>query len=52
VVDMTGTGSHFDFLGFRFWRSKRGGLRRFIRPKSRSKLREAVSGDNYNWSPR
>jgi RNA-directed DNA polymerase len=42
VVDMTGTGSHFDFLGFRFWRSKRGGLRRFIRPKSRSKLREAV----------
>lgn len=42
VVDMTGAGSHFDFLGFRFWRSKRVGLRRFIRPKSRSKLREAV----------
>lgn len=42
VVDMAPAGSHFDFLGYRFWRGKAGKLRRFIRPKSRQKLRERL----------
>ncbi|MGB7365591.1 group II intron reverse transcriptase/maturase [Carnobacterium jeotgali] len=42
VVDMGKTGSHFDFLGYRFWRGKRGNLRRFIRPKSQRNLRERI----------
>jgi RNA-directed DNA polymerase len=42
VVDMTAAGAHFDFLGYRFWRGKSGRLRRFIRPKSRQKLRERL----------
>jgi RNA-directed DNA polymerase len=39
VVDMTVGGSHFDFLGYRFWRSRKGKLSRVVRPKSESKLR-------------
>ncbi len=39
VVSLTEAGSHFDFLGYRFWRNKRGGLARYIRPKSRQKLK-------------
>ena len=39
VVDLTGSGSHFDFLGYRFWRSRTGGIKRLIRPKSWRKLR-------------
>ena len=42
VVDMAQAGNHFDFLGYRFWRGKAGNLRRFIRPKSRQKLRERL----------
>lgn len=42
VVDMAQAGSHFDFLGYRFWRGKAGKLRRFVRPKSRQKLRERL----------
>jgi len=42
VVAMTEGGSHFDFLGYRFWRGKKGNLLRFIRPKSRKKLRERL----------
>gem|GEM_PF-57074 len=42
VVDMAQAGAHFDFLGYRFWRGKTGKLRRFIRPKSRQKLRERL----------
>lgn len=44
LVEMTEAGSHFDFLGYRFWRSKRGKLKRFVRPKSRTKLRERLHG--------
>jgi RNA-directed DNA polymerase len=41
IVPMNEVGSHFDFLGYRFWRSKqRGRIRRFIRPKSQKKLKE------------
>ncbi len=39
VVDMAQARSHFDFLGYRFWRGKGGALRRLIRPKSARKLR-------------
>ena len=39
LVDMSGSGSHFDFLGYRFWRSRKGKLTRHVRPKSESKLR-------------
>lgn len=42
TVDMNGAGSHFDFLGYRFWRSRQGRLTRVIRPKSRKKLRERI----------
>lgn len=41
-IDMSETGGHFDFLGYRFWRGKAGKLRRFIRPKSRRNLREKI----------
>lgn len=39
VVDMAQVGAHFDFLGYQFWRGKAGKVRRFVRPKSRRKLR-------------
>jgi RNA-directed DNA polymerase len=39
VVSITQAGSHFDFLGFRFWKSKGGRIKRFVRPKSRQKLK-------------
>lgn len=39
IVDMSVAGGHFDFLGYRFWRSKRGKLSRQVRPKSLQKLR-------------
>jgi RNA-directed DNA polymerase len=42
IVSMDEVGSHFDFLGYRFWRSKLGGLRRFVRPKSKRKLKEKL----------
>ncbi len=34
--------AHFDCLGYRFERSKRGRLMRLVRPKSKRKLREAL----------
>lgn len=42
IIAMTEAGSHFDFLGYRFWRAKGGGLRRFVRPKSQRNLREQI----------
>ena len=42
VVDMEEAGSYFDFLGYRFQRSKRGRMMRLVRPKSGRKLREAI----------
>ena len=42
VVDMNQAGSHFDFLGYRFYRSRRGRLCRLVRPKSLRKLRETI----------
>lgn len=39
MVDMNLAESHFDFLGYRFKRSRRGGLMRLVRPKSLKKLR-------------
>ena len=33
VVDMTEVGAHFDFLGYRFQRSKKGKVLRLVRPK-------------------
>lgn len=40
VVDMNETKANFDFPGYRFQRSQKGGLLRLIRPKSKQKLRE------------
>jgi len=41
VVSMDKAGNHFDFLGYRFWVGKKNGqIRRFVRPKSKRKLRE------------
>jgi RNA-directed DNA polymerase len=42
VVDMGQAGSHFDFLGYRFHRTKRGRLARLVRPKSLRKLRDTI----------
>jgi RNA-directed DNA polymerase len=42
VVAMIEAGSHFDFLGYRFWRDKKGKVRHFIRPKSAQKLRAQI----------
>lgn len=42
TVDMNLADSHFDFLGYRFQRSRRGRLMRLIRPKSLRKLRETI----------
>lgn len=43
TVDMGPPKAHFDFLGYRFWRSKkRGQLRRFIRPKSVRKFKASL----------
>ena len=42
VVEMIEPGSHFDFLGYRFWRSHGGGIKRLVRPKSKKKLREKI----------
>lgn len=43
IVDTTQAGAYFDFLGYRFYRSKTGRIRRFIRPKSKKKLRDGLS---------
>ena len=42
VVDMNLSDSHFDFLGYRFQRSRRGRMMRLVRPKSLRKLRESI----------
>ncbi len=43
VVDMGQPQAHFDVLGYRFWQGKTSGrIRRFIRPKSLKKFRDAI----------
>jgi RNA-directed DNA polymerase len=42
VVDMNQPEAYFDYLGFRFMRTKKGKLIRLIRPKSQKKLRESL----------
>jgi RNA-directed DNA polymerase len=42
TVDMGLADRHFDFLGYRFKRSRRGRLIRLVRPKSLRKLRESI----------
>ncbi len=42
MVNMSVADSHFDFLGYRFKRSRRGRLIRLVRPKSLRKLRESI----------
>jgi len=39
IVDMTPVKSHFDFLGYRFYRNSKGAISQFVRPKSQQKLR-------------
>lgn len=42
TVNMTDADSHFDFLGYRFKRSRQGKMMRLVRPKSLCKLRESI----------
>lgn len=42
VVDMSQAASHFDFLGYRFYRRSKGKLTRIVRPKSEQKLRATL----------
>lgn len=42
VVDLNPADSHFDFLGYRYQRSRRGRLMKLVRPKSLRKLRESI----------
>jgi len=42
IVSMDQVGSHFDFLGYRFWRSKKGPLLRLVRAKSERNLKEKL----------
>ena len=42
IVDMNQVEGHFDFLGYRFWRGRKGNLRRFVRPKSKAKLKDKL----------
>ena len=42
LVNMIEADAHFDFLGYRFKRSKRGRIIRLIRPKSEQKFRDSI----------
>jgi RNA-directed DNA polymerase len=42
TVDMNLADSYFDFLGYRFQRSRRGKMMRLVRPKSLRKLHESI----------
>lgn len=39
TVAMIEAGSHFEFLGYRFWIGKKGDLQRYVRTKSQKKIR-------------
>ena len=42
IVDMKEAEAHFDFLGYRFKRTRRGRIIRLARPKSEAKLRDQI----------
>jgi RNA-directed DNA polymerase len=42
LVDMTQDRASFDFLGYRFLRTKKGKFIRLVRPKSKQKLRQSL----------
>ena len=42
IVDMNEVGAHFEFLGYRFQRSRKGKVLKLVRPKSKQKLRAAL----------
>jgi len=42
IAEMTEAGGHFDFLGYRFYRSRKGKLTRYPSPKSEKRLREKL----------
>ena len=44
IVDMTQVDAYFDFLGYRFKRSKKGTLMRLIKPGSKKTLRAKLKG--------
>ncbi len=52
AVDMNQADSHFDFLGYRFQRSRRGRMMRLVRPKSLRKLRESIKPRTHRTSGR
>ena len=42
VVSLDASGKYFDFLGYRFWQTRRGRITRLIRPKSKQKLKQKI----------
>jgi RNA-directed DNA polymerase len=42
LVNMNQTGAYFEFLGYRFKRSKAGKIMPLVRPRSQQKLRESI----------
>lgn len=43
IVNMGKPGEHFEFLGYKFWRSKKSGkIDRYIRDKSQNKFKEGI----------
>ena len=42
IVDMNEGEAYFDFLGYRFKRSRKGKLLKLVRPKSKQKLRSSI----------
>ena len=42
IVSLEMAGKHFDFLGYRFWRTRRGNITRLIRPKSKQNLKQKL----------
>jgi RNA-directed DNA polymerase len=45
IVDMNPTGAHFDFLGYRFKRTRKGTLNWWPRPKSMQKLKDQLRAE-------
>jgi RNA-directed DNA polymerase len=45
VVKLTRPREYFDFLGYRFWCSRKGGIKLLVRPKSEKKLSQRSTPD-------
>jgi RNA-directed DNA polymerase len=47
IVDMNAAGAHFDFLGYRFKRTRMGKLNWWPRPKSMQKLKDRIRAETH-----